>query len=171
MPDPGQHPTHRPSHDQPPRTETEIKQLDQLRLRGTANAPVDAVTVIEGLGPPHAHDDIHAAPIVDQAPEVQDRHVDAMMTALLVEPDLTDPDVEVTLTTGAVDVCVNVVAEDQPAALGTALAAIRSAAHNASAATPGGRAGRGAGPGGQPRPPGRAGRRTAAIGDPSTADR
>ena len=50
-----------------------------------------AVTVIEGLGPPHAHDDIRAAPIVDQAPEVQDRHVDAMMTALLVEPDLTDP--------------------------------------------------------------------------------
>lgn len=79
--------------------------------------------------------------MVDQAPEVQGRHVDAMMAALLVEPDLTEPDVGVNLTTGAVDVCVNVVADDQPAALGTALVAIRSAAHNASAATPGGRAG------------------------------
>jgi hypothetical protein len=97
--------------------------------------------VIESFGPPHVHDDIRAALFVDQAPEVQDRHVDAMMAALLVEPDLTDPDVGVNLTTGAVDVCVNVVADDQPAALKTALVAIRSAARNASAATPGGRAG------------------------------
>ena len=97
-----------------------------------------------------------------------------MMAALLVEPDLTDPDVGVNLTTGAVDVCVNVVADDQPAALGTALVAIRSTAHNASAATPGGRAGtRVLGQAGTTRrvPPGRAGRRVAAIGDPSTAGR
>lgn len=65
-----------------------------------------------------------------------DRHSDAMMDALLVEPNLTDPDVGINFAAGAVDVCASVEAEDQPAALHLALVAIRSAAHHAKAATP-----------------------------------
>lgn len=42
-----------------------------------------------------------------------------MMAALLVEPGLTDPGVGVNPETGAVDICTNVAADDQPSALGT----------------------------------------------------
>ncbi|MGI9004496.1 MAG: hypothetical protein ACR2GH_23070 [Pseudonocardia sp.] len=64
-----------------------------------------------------------------------DRHTDAMMDALLVEPNLTDADVGANFATGAVDVCAHVEAEDEPTALRLALVAIRSAAHHAGAAT------------------------------------
>ncbi|MGH3569955.1 MAG: hypothetical protein ACRDRH_28880 [Pseudonocardia sp.] len=64
-----------------------------------------------------------------------DRHTDAMMDALLVEPHLTDPDVGVNLGTGAVDVCASVQAEDEPAALRLALVAIRSASRHVGQAT------------------------------------
>lgn len=43
-----------------------------------------------------------------------DAHVDAMMTALLVEPGLIDPDVGVNFATGVVDVSVEVDAGDLP---------------------------------------------------------
>lgn len=66
-----------------------------------------------------------------------DRHSDAVMDAVLVEPNLTDPDVGVNFGTGAVDVCASVEAEDEPAALRLALVAIRSAIHHAGSATPG----------------------------------
>ena len=66
--------------------------------------------------------------ITGASSEALDTHTDAMMAALLVEPGLTDPDVGVNFETGAVDVCVNVSAEDQPAALRDAMVAIRSAA-------------------------------------------
>lgn len=65
-----------------------------------------------------------------------DQHSDAVMDALLVEPNLTDPDVGVNFGTGAVDVCASVDADDEPAALGLALTAIRSAVHHAGSATP-----------------------------------
>lgn len=67
-----------------------------------------------------------------------DRHSDAMMVALLVEPNLTDPDGGVNFGAGAVDVCASVEAEDEPTALRLALVAIRSAAHHAEAGTPAG---------------------------------
>ena len=69
--------------------------------------------------------------------EMLDAHVDSMMAALLVEPGLVDPDIGVNFETGVVDVCVNISAIDQPAALREALVAIRSAAHNMGAATRG----------------------------------
>lgn len=65
-----------------------------------------------------------------------DRHSDAVMNALLVEPNLDDPDVGVNFGTGAVDVCASVQADDEPTALRVALVAIRSAVHHAGAATP-----------------------------------
>jgi hypothetical protein len=40
-----------------------------------------------------------------------------MMDALLVEPNLTDPDAGVNFDVRAVDVCASVEAEDEPAAL------------------------------------------------------
>jgi hypothetical protein len=75
--------------------------------------------------------------ITGASPDALDAHTDAMMAALLVEPGLTDPDVGVNFETGAVDVCVNVSADDQPGALRDAMVAIRSAAHSAGAATAG----------------------------------
>jgi len=66
-----------------------------------------------------------------------DRHSDAMMDALLVEPNLNEPDVGVNFGSGAIDICASVDAEDDPSALRLALVAIRSAAHHAGAATPG----------------------------------
>lgn len=66
-----------------------------------------------------------------------DRHSDAVMDALLVEPNLTDPDVGVNFGTGVVDVCASVDAEDEPGALRLALVAIRSALHHVGSATPG----------------------------------
>jgi len=66
-----------------------------------------------------------------------DRHSDAVMEALLVEPNLIDPDVGVNFGTGAMDVCAVIEAEDEPAALRLALVAIRSAVHHAGSATPG----------------------------------
>lgn len=66
-----------------------------------------------------------------------DQHSDAMMAALLVEPNLIDPDLGVDFGTGAVDVSAGVRAEDEPSALRMGLVAIRSAAHNAGSATPG----------------------------------
>jgi len=74
------------------------------------------------------------------APETErddlDRHSDAVMEALLVEPNLTEPDVGVNLGTGAVDVCATVQADDEPTALRVALVAIRSVVRHVSAATP-----------------------------------
>lgn len=69
--------------------------------------------------------------------DILDRHTDAVMEALLVEPNLTDPDVGVDFGTGAVDVCASVMAQDEPTALRMALVAIRSAVHHAGSATPG----------------------------------
>jgi hypothetical protein len=45
-----------------------------------------------------------------------DRHNDAMMDVLLIEPNLTDPDVGVNFDVRAVDVCASVETEDEPAA-------------------------------------------------------
>ncbi len=70
-------------------------------------------------------------------PEAVDDHTDAMMDALDVEPNLTDPDIGADLRRGNVDVCTVVDAEDEAAALRLALVAIRSAAHHAGVATPG----------------------------------
>jgi hypothetical protein len=66
-----------------------------------------------------------------------DQHTDAMMDALLVEPNLIDADVGADLRHGWTDVCTVVEGEgeDEASALHTALVAIRSAAHNAGAAT------------------------------------
>lgn len=69
--------------------------------------------------------------------DVLDWHVDAMMDALLIEPNLTDPDVGVNFATGAVDVSAGVVAEDEPASLRIALVAMRSAARHIGSATQG----------------------------------
>lgn len=67
------------------------------------------------------------------APDVErddlDRHSDAMMDALLVEPNLTDPDVGVNFGAGAVDVCASVQADDEPNALRVALVAMGRAPH------------------------------------------
>jgi hypothetical protein len=75
--------------------------------------------------------------LTDVDRDVLDQHSDAVMDALLVEPNLADPDVGVNFGTGAVDVCATVDANDEPAALGLALVAIRSALHHAGSATPG----------------------------------
>lgn len=69
--------------------------------------------------------------------DTMDRHSDDLMDALLIEPNLTDPDVGVNFGTGAVDVCATVEAEDAPGALRLALVAIRSAAHHAGTGTQG----------------------------------
>lgn len=76
--------------------------------------------------------------VPDADRDTLDRHSDAIMEALLVEPNLTAPDVGggVNFDARAVDVCTNVDADDEPAALRLALVAIRSAAHHAEAATP-----------------------------------
>lgn len=66
-----------------------------------------------------------------------DEHTDAMMDALLVESNLIDADVGADLRHGWADVCTVVEGEDEASALHTALVAIRSAAHNAGAETPG----------------------------------
>lgn len=73
-------------------------------------------------------------PGLDQ--DTLDQHSDDLTDALLVEPNLIDPDVGVNFSTGAVDVCASVQAEDDPAALRLALVAIRSAAHHAGTGTP-----------------------------------
>lgn len=66
-----------------------------------------------------------------------DEHTDAVMDALLVEPNLIDPDVGANLSHGWTDVCAIVEGEDEASALRTGLVAIRSAAHHAGVATPG----------------------------------
>lgn len=66
-----------------------------------------------------------------------DEHTDAMLDALSVEPNLIDPDIGTDLRRGWVDVCTTVEGEDEASALRAGLVAVRSAAHHASAATPG----------------------------------
>ncbi|HET9255331.1 MAG TPA: hypothetical protein VFO16_09040 [Pseudonocardiaceae bacterium] len=66
-----------------------------------------------------------------------DKHTDAMMDALVAEPNLIDTDIGADLSHGWADVCTVVEGEDEANALRTALVGIRSAAHNAGAATPG----------------------------------
>lgn len=66
-----------------------------------------------------------------------DRHGDAMMDALQVEPNLIDPDVAVNFDQHTVDVCTVVQAPDPPSALRAALIAVRSAVHHIGGATPG----------------------------------
>lgn len=66
-----------------------------------------------------------------------DEHTDAMMDALLIEPNLIDADVGADLSHGWTDVCAVVEGEDEASALRAGLVAIRSAAHHAGAATPG----------------------------------
>lgn len=69
--------------------------------------------------------------------EALDATVDELMEALLVEPNVTDPDVGVNLESGVFDVCVTVEAENDPAALATAITAVTSAAHHAGKTTHG----------------------------------
>ena len=63
------------------------------------------------------------------SPEQLNQLADVLMDALMVEPNLIDPDVGMNLETGTVDVCVAVEEDDQPGALQTALVAVRSAVH------------------------------------------
>jgi hypothetical protein len=63
--------------------------------------------------------------------------LDMLMDALLDEPGLLDADFSSELETGNVTIGTGIDAEDEPAALRTALVGIRSAAHKAGAGTPG----------------------------------
>jgi hypothetical protein len=66
-----------------------------------------------------------------------DEHTEAMSDALIVEPNLIDPDIGADLRRGWVDVCTTVEGDDEASALRAGLVAVRTAVHHAGAATPG----------------------------------
>jgi hypothetical protein len=65
-----------------------------------------------------------------------DTHADVLMEALMVEPNLIDPDVAINFETNAVDVCTLIDGDDEPDALRRALIAVRSAVHSIGVCTP-----------------------------------
>lgn len=66
-----------------------------------------------------------------------DEFSDLLMEALLVEPNITDPDLGVNLDDALVDATMVVEAEDQAGAMSIGFAALRSACHKVGGHTPG----------------------------------
>lgn len=69
--------------------------------------------------------------------DVVDEFTDDLMEALLVEPNIEDPDLGVNLETADIDVMMLVAGSDQAEALTVGLAALRSSLHKIGGHTPG----------------------------------